>query len=319
MTLTVLLADAIASEHRERLADEFPALRFVVLAKDGSVPPDALDAQVLFRCAMGKAELSRTLSEATALRWMHSCSAGFDQLIVPEVLDGHLVVTRSAATHHIPIAEWVLAFILSMAKRFPELWRAQVEHRWAPPDSQELGGKTVGIIGAGAIGAEVAWRCSALGMRVIGTKRSPAELPDYERVMAPERLPELLAESDFVVLACPLTTETRGMIGAEQLRTMKPSAYLINIARGGLIVDDDLYSALNEGLIAGACLDAHHVEPLPPDSPVWDVPNLFATPHASYKSPRFLERSTTEFAANLRRFMADEPLHNALRDAALGY
>lgn len=317
--LTVLLAATIEADQHQTLAREFPEVRFVGLPKDGAVPADALDAEVLFRCAMSKAELSRTLSDATKLRWMHSCSAGFDQLIVPEVLDGHLTVTRSAATHHIPIAEWVVAFIFASAKRFPELWRAQTEHRWAPPDTEEVGGKTVGVVGAGAIGGEVAKRVTALGMRVIATKRSPVDLPEYESVMPPDALSELLAQSDYVVLACPLTTETRGMIAEPQLRVMKPTAYLINIARGGLIVDNDLIRALNEGWIAGACLDAFQQEPLPAESPLWDVPNLFATPHASYKSPLFLERSTREFAANLRRFIRDEPLQNTLRDAALGY
>lgn len=316
---TVLLAAMIDEQQLLMLQERFPATRFVRLPQSGEVPNDAADAQVLFRCAMSKLELSRALAGAPDLRWMHSCSAGFDQLLVPEITDRGLIVTRSAQTHHIPISEWVIAFIFAAAKRFPQLWQAQKEHRWAPPESEEVGGKTVGIVGAGAIGTEVARRCTALGMRVIATKRSPAELPEYEKVMAADRLPELLAESDYVVLATPLTTETRGMIGERELRSMKPTAFLLNIARGALIVDDDLVRALREGWIAGALLDAHQQEPLPPDSPLWDVENLFITPHASYKSPHFMERSTREFADNLERFLDGEQLRNTLREPALGY
>lgn len=316
---TVLLAAMIEEEQLRLLQSEFPALRFVRLPASGEVPVDATDAQVLFRCAMSKIQLSQTLGDAPQLKWMHSCSAGFDQLLVPEIIERNLMVTRSAATHHIPISEWVIAYIFAAAKRFPALWKAQTEHRWAPPDTEEVGGKTVGIVGAGAIGSEVAKRCSALGMHVIATKRTPADSPLYDKVMPADQLPALLAESDFVVLACPLTTETRGMIGERQLRLMKPTAFLLNIARGGLIIDDDLLRALGEGWIAGAFLDAFQQEPLPADSPLWDVENLFITPHASYKSPHFLERSTREFAENLQRFVDGQQLHNTLREPTLGY
>ena len=316
---TVLLAAMIEEEQLGLLQSEFPKLHFERLPASGEVPAGATDAEVLFRCAMSKTQLSQTLGGAPQLKWMHSCSAGFDQLLVPEIIERNLTVTRSAATHHIPISEWVIAYIFAAAKRFPALWKAQSEHRWAPPDTEEVGGKTVGIVGAGAIGSEVAKRCSALGMRVIATKRTPADSPLYERVMPADQLPALLAESDFVVLACPLTTETRGMIGERQLRLMKPTAFLLNIARGGLIVDDDLIRALGESWIAGAFLDAFQQEPLPADSPLWDVENLFITPHASYKSPLFMERSTREFAENLHRFRRGEPLHNTLREPTLGY
>lgn len=315
----MLLAAMIEDAQVTMLRDEFPDVRFVRLPESGEVPADATGAEIIFRCAMSKPELSQALAGAPQLTWMHSCSAGFDQLLVPEIIERNLTVTRSAATHHIPISEWVIAYVFAAAKRFPALWKAQQEHRWAPPETEEVGGKTVGIVGAGAIGTEVAKRCGPLGMRVIATKRTPADMPHFDRVMPPDALPELLAESDYVVLATPLTTETRGMIGERELRQMKPTAFLFNIARGGLIVDDDLVRALREGWIAGAFLDAHHPEPLPADSPLWDVDNLFITPHASYKSPLFMERSTREFAENLHRFRRGESLHNTLREPTLGY
>ncbi len=317
--ISVLTSAHIDDAQRSRLSTSFPSVRFVGLAADGEVPPEGREAVALFRCAMSKPNLQRTLSEAQSLRWIHSCTAGFDQLLVPEITERGLVVTRSAASHHIPIAEWVLAYIFLMTKRFPELLRAQAEHRWDRLEMEELGGKTVGIVGAGAIGTEVAVRCRPLGMRVIATKRSPAPHPAYDEVMGADQLSELLAASDYVVLACPLTTETRGMIGAAQLRSMRQTAYLLNIARGGLIVEEDLIQALREGWIAGACLDAFTQEPLPADSPLWDVQGVVITPHASSSSPLVMRRAEQEFVDNLRRFLDDEPLHNVLREPALGY
>ena len=316
---TVLVAAAIGDEHRDRLEQEFPDMAFVALPKSGEVPSEAAGARILFRCSMSKDEMTRTIAGAPELEWIHTCSAGFDQLLVPEIEELNLKVTRSAATHHLPMSEWVIGFMLLVSKRFADLWVAQREHRWAPPDTEELAGKTVGIVGAGAIGTEVAIRARPFGMRIIATKRSPVDIDAYDQVMPPDRLPELLATSDFVVLATPLTTETEGMIGAEQLRQMKPSAYLINIARGKLVVEQDLIQALNEGWIAGACVDAFAQEPLPADSPLWDVERLVLTPHSSYRSPHMFRRATDEFVVNLHRFRAGEELLNRLREPKLGY
>lgn len=317
--VTALLTAHFDESQRERLARELPEVRFVQLRVSGEVPPEGADASLLFRCTMSKPQLQRTLAGAPGLGWIHSCTAGFDQLLVPEIVERDLVVTRSAAAHHIPISEWVLAYILLMTKRFPELLRLQAEHRWDRLEMEELGGKTVGIVGAGAIGTEVARRCAPLGMRVIATKRSPKPLPEYDEVLGADQLPRLLVESDYVVLACPLTTETRDMIGEPQLRMMKPTAFLLNVARGGLIVDDALVRALRERWIAGACLDAFTVEPLPADSPLWDVERLVVTPHASSSSPCVMGRAIDEFVANVRRYLAGVPLHNRLREPDLGY
>ncbi len=316
---TVLVSSHFDTDQRAALATEFPGVSFVSLSPTGEVPAEGAGATILLRCAMSKPQLQRTIAEAPALRWIHSCAAGFDQLLVPEIAERGLAVTRSAASHHIPISEWVVTYMLLMTKRFPELLQAQREHRWDRLEAEELLGKTVGIVGAGAIGTEVARRCGPMGMRVIATKRSPGPLPLFDDVSGPEGLPNLLAESDYVVLTCPLTAETRGMIGATQLRMMKPTAFLLNVARGGLIVDDDLIRALREGWIAGAGLDAFTQEPLPADSPLWDVERLIITPHASSSSPAVMARSLEEFIRNLRRYLNDEPLENLLREPALGY
>jgi phosphoglycerate dehydrogenase-like enzyme len=317
--LTVLVTEMFTADHLSGMMEHFPQVRFVQLRQDGTVPPAASDAEILFRCFMSKDELRRVLDGAPRLRWIHTCTAGFDQLLIPEIQDKQLLVTRSASAYNVPMSEFVMAYILAMAKRIPALVRSQMRHEWRPPKPDELTGRTVGIIGAGAIGTQVAQRCAALGMRVIGTKRTPEPLPCFEVVMPPSGLPVLLAESDYVVLASPLTPETRGMMAEAELRAMKPTAYLLNIARGALIDDEALIRALKEGWIAGACLDAFREEPLPPDSPLWDLENALITPHTSYYSPHGTERGIAAFEANLRRYLDGEPLSDPLKDARLGY
>lgn len=318
-SLTVLLTNIFQPKHLATLRADYPDVAFVQLDAEGKMPPEGHDARVLFRCYMSKPDLQRVLREAPGIEWIHTCTAGFDQLLVPEISERGLIVTRSAGALNVPMAEFVLAYMLLVTKRFPGLFRAQAEHAWRPPDPDELGGKTVGIIGAGAIGVEVARRCAAMGMRVIGTKRTPTPLPYFDEVLGPDALMHVLEQSDFVLLACPLTSETRDMIGETELRAMKPDAYLLNIARGALIQEDVLIRALREGWIAGACLDAFVQEPLPPEHPFWDLENVVVTPHSSYRSPYSTDRAVEEFKANLRRFLEQAPLENQLKDLALGY
>jgi phosphoglycerate dehydrogenase-like enzyme len=320
MTLPkVLVSNVFEPEHFELLRTRFPDIEFVKLPKDGTVPEHAADAEIILRCAMSKPELSRAMQTAPAVKWVHTSTAGFDWALVPEVVEREVLVTRSAAAKAVPIAEYVLAFIFSIAKRFPALARAQWAHEWTRPDTGEVRGATVGVVGAGAIGCEVARLCHHMDMRVIGTKRSPEPLPYFEQVLAADELPAVLREADYVVISCPLTPETRGLVGAAELRMMRPDAYLINVARGGLVVEADLVRALQENWIAGACLDVFDEEPLPPESPLWDLENLVLTPHASWGTPHSLDYVLDEFVDNLERFLEGKPLLNLPKNPELGY
>jgi len=316
---TVLLSPMVGQAHRDRLRDGFPDVRFVVLGDGGSVPRDGREAEALLRVALTKPDLSAALTAAPAVRWVHTSTAGFDWALVPEILERGITLTRSAASYAIPIGEFTLTLIAALAKRLPELAQAQRERRWASLEPLELADLTVGIVGAGGIGREVAWRCRALGMRVIGTKREASPQEHFDDVLPASALHDLLAQSDVVVVACPLTPETRGLIDARALAAMRRTAYLINVARGPIVVEADLVTALRAGTIAGAAMDAFDEEPLPETSPLWDAPNFVVTPHTSFKSPRNLDRILAEFEDNLLRFRAGQPLVNALRDAALGY
>lgn len=317
--ITVLLSPMVGDAHRERLRAGFPDVRFVVLGDAGSVPPEGAGATALLRVALTKPDLSSALDAAPDVRWVHTSTAGFDWALVPEILERSITLTRSAASYAIPIGEFTITLIAALAKRLPELAQAQRDRRWASLEPLELADLTVGVVGAGGIGREVAWRCNALGMRVIGTKREASPQEHFHDVLPASALHELLAQSDVVVVACPLTPETRGLIDARALAAMRSSAYLINVARGPIVVEADLVAALEAGTIAGAAMDAFDEEPLPETSPLWDAPNFVVTPHTSFKSPRNLDRILAEFEDNLRRFQAGQPLTNALRDAALGY
>jgi phosphoglycerate dehydrogenase-like enzyme len=318
-TTTVLLSPKVPDEHRARLRDRFPRLRFPVLEGGGRLPDGTTDADAVLRVALTKPEMSAVLQAAPSVRWVHTSTAGFDWALVPEIGQRGIVLTRSAASYAIPIGEFTLALIATLVKRLPELAARQKEHVWRTVTPPELADTTVGLVGTGGIGREVAWRCKALGMRVIGTKRTPGPVEHVDAVLPADRLHELLSRADVVVVACPLTPETRGLIDAAAFGAMKETAYLINVARGPIVVEEALLTALHEGRIAGAAMDAFDEEPLPEDHPLWDAPDFLVTPHTSFLSPRNLDRVLHEFEENLTRFLAGEPLANALRDPELGY
>ncbi len=254
-----------------------------------------------------------------SVRWFHSVSAGVDDVLESYLRDHPAVLTNARGVFDVPIAETVLAYILMIVKRMPELFRQQQEHRWKVLPLREVTGLTVGLIGTGGIGREIACRCHALGMRVVATRRHPDRpVPCVDALRSPAQLSELLTEADFVVVAVPSTPETRGLLGAEQFATMRPSAWLINIARGAIVDEAALLAALQGGQIAGAALDVFAQEPLPPDSPLWEMSNVILTPHNSWSTPHLLQREAALFCENLRRYLSGQPLRNVV-DKERGY
>jgi phosphoglycerate dehydrogenase-like enzyme len=249
------------------------------------------------------------------LRWFHTFSAGVDAPVFQAIIDRGAMLTNSSGASAPSIAQYVLAMMLYRAKRI-ETWRGQQRaHEWRQVATGELTGQTAGIVGTGAIGGEVARLAKAFGMTVVGMRRSEAETPHVDEQFPPARLHELLARSDFVVLACPLTPETERLIGEAELRAMKPSATLINIARGRVVDQDALVRALRERWIDGACLDVFVEEPLPADSPLWDMPDAIVTPHNSGFSPLNMERAMGIFIENLGRLLRGEELRNRVARA----
>jgi phosphoglycerate dehydrogenase-like enzyme len=263
-----------------------------------------------------------TLSDvAPRLKWIQLTSAGADRLLDSGFIQQGITVTTVSGLHATPIGEFVLQSILMIAKRAPQYIRSQMKHEWARFMPRELYGATVGIVGIGNIGMEVGRLAKAFGCRVIATKRSATaseSTPYADEILPAAELPRLLAESDYVVLSMPLTPDTRGMIGEAQLRSMKPTASIINIARGPVVDEQALIRALREGWIASAALDVFDEEPLPPDSPLWDMENVIVSPHISGGTEIYNVRAVDIFAENLRRYLAGEPLRNVV-DPARGY
>ena len=255
------------------------------------------------------------------LKWIHSQAAGVDYFAMsPKLAESGVVVTTSSGVHAGPLSETVIGAIIALAKGFPEAMRLQVGHEWLRYTPMDVAGSTVGIIGAGKIGAAVAERCKALGMSVWGIRRTVtggATLP-FDQLLPPEGLPDLLGASDYVVLTAPRTPETGGMLGAMQFAQMKHGARLINVSRGDLIVEADLIRALESGQVGGAYLDVFEREPLPAESPLWDMPNVLITAHSGAGSPGRDGRVVELFCENLRRYFAGEALLNVY-DHERGY
>jgi phosphoglycerate dehydrogenase-like enzyme len=263
------------------------------------------------------------LTRAPRLHWLQEWGAGVDWLLShPAAVELDFTLTNASGVHAIPISEQILGYLLAFARQLPAAVRAQGRRAWQAPKRDqlfELAGKTMLLIGVGAIGERTALIAAALGMRVLGIRRSPAgDLPGVEAIYGPAQLLDLLPQADFVVLTVPLSQATQGMIGERELRAMKPSSYVINIGRGGTIQQPALIQALRAGWIAGAGLDVFDQEPLPEDSPLWELENVLMTAHYAGLTPVYNQRALAIFLENLRRYRAGEPLENVV-DKAAGY
>lgn len=245
---------------------------------------------------------------ADRLEWLHVLSAGVDHVPLEALAERGVVVTNSAGVHAEPIAEQVLCYMLTFQRNLHAARRNQERGVWERVEGRELRDATVGIIGVGAIGGRVAELCAALGCEVLGVKRDRSTMPEsVDRGFGPDEYHELLLESDYVVLACPLTDETEGLLGYEEFRVMRNDAVLVNIARGEVCEQDDLVRALQYGTIRGAALDVFETEPLPPESPLWDLSNVVITPHMAGSTPNKVDRWRELLATNYAALVANDP------------
>ena len=263
---------------------------------------------------------------ARELRWVHSGAAGVGGSLFPELRESDVILTNSAGIHAVPLAEYAIGAIIHFARGFDIAAAGKAEHAWRHPvlagtgsPVREIGGSTVGILGFGGIGQAVGRHAAALGMRVLAMRRSAGQGPEWvDRVYGPEALHELLAASDYVVVALPETIETRGLLGAEELAAMRPGSVLINVSRGKIVTEPLLIESLRAGHLRGAALDVFATEPLPSSSPLWDMPNVLITPHTGAVTDRFWERETALIETNISRYVTGEPLVNRV-DKAEGY
>ena len=258
------------------------------------------------------------LARATRLKWVQSWAAGPDALMYPEMIASPVVCTSVKGNGAIPLAEHAIMLMLMLNRDAMRWVRAQDAHRWEHQAHPELNGMTCGIIGLGYSGQDVALKCKAFHMRVIGVRRTPQPTPNVDTLYPTEQLHAFLGEADFVVVTAPRTPETEGMLGEAEFRAMKPTAHYICFSRGGIADDAVLLRALQERWIAGGGLDAHGREPLPSDSPFWDIPNVIITPHNGATTPATRQRGVDIFVENLKRYQSGQPLVNLI-DKHAGY
>jgi phosphoglycerate dehydrogenase-like enzyme len=307
-------------QHVDRLRSDFPHHTFL----------DAWDRDALRRL-LPAADVAFTpfvdrdvFASASRLRWVQSPAVGVGSLMFPELLASPVILTSARGIRARSMAEHVLGVTIALARLLPASLRAQASHRWAQEEleaeTRTLYGQCMGIVGLGAIGLEVVKIAAPFGFRITAIRRRAGEPPPQgvEAVWTPDRLPDLLAQSDVVVLAAPHTPETKRLLGRAQIDRMKRGALLVNVARGKLVDDEALVEALRAGRIGGAALDVFSQEPLDPSSPYWDLPNVIVTPHTSGAMQDYWTPLVALFADNLRRFEKGEPLLNVV-DKVAGY
>ena len=282
--------------------------------------PDALrGAEVLLAWDFTTPALSRAWSGADRLRWVHTASAGVDNVLTPEVRAGDVLVTNSRGVFETPIAEYVTGLVLMTAKDMLGTWQRQQRREWRHRETQSVQRRVAVVVGVGPIGRAVGRMLAAVGLRVraVGRSRRTGD-PDFGEVAPAEELRAAVAGADYVVLAAPLTPQTRGMVDRHVLAAMPAEAMLVNVGRGALVVERDLVAALEAGEIGAAALDVFEQEPLPADSPLWTMPQVLVSPHMSADTVGWRDDLAALFVENLRRWCEGEPLRNVV-DKELGY
>ncbi len=311
--LTVWMSGQVTSGQLEQIRAAAPGADVRHFASQGELEAQIEEAEVV------AGNLSpAALARAEKLKWVQSWAAGPDALLYPEMLASDTLCTSCKSNGAIPLAEHAIMLMLMLNRDALRWHRAQEAHRWESRPHGELNGLTCGIIGLGYSGQDLALKCKAFHMRTLGLRRTAVPTPNIDELFTHDRLRELLAQSDFVVVTAPRTPETIGMLGEAEFRAMKPTTHYICFSRGGIADDAALLRALQEGWIAGGGLDAHDQEPLPPDSPFWSLPNAIVTPHNGATTPQTRQRGIDIFVENLRRYQTGQELVNMI-DKQAGY
>ncbi|HTW31307.1 MAG TPA: D-2-hydroxyacid dehydrogenase [Candidatus Sulfotelmatobacter sp.] len=307
----------------EKLSSEFPQLQILLRDHYEGIEQELSDSEILFTISLRPEQFAA----ARKLRWIHASSAAVHQLLFPEIVNSDVVITNSREVHGPVVAEHVMALIFALAKKIPQAVALQQKRIWGQaaiweeaPHPGEIAGATLGLIGVGSIGRRVAQMASSLGMSVIAVREHIEKgCPEgVQQVFPPSELNDVLRRSDYVAMAAPLMPGTTGLMNADRLGVMKPSAHLINVGRGPQIDEPALIEALRDRRIAGAALDVFEREPLPADSPLWNLDNLLITPHTAGMTSKLWDRHYELFSDNLRRYLAHQPLR-FLVDKRKGY
>lgn len=334
--IPVLLTVSFPDEYIERLQSLSTRLKInmVVPPRGEEIPPEHFrEVEILYS--------ARNLpdpEDAPNLKWVQAHFAGADHFADHPLLRSGVKLTTLSGVHPPGMAEYAVMAMLALSRHIPALMEDKAKKRWAEDrfsryQPMELRGSTVGIIGYGSVGREIARVCATFGAEVLASKKNLKQLEDVgfqlneigdpkaeivRRIYPPEALGSMASLCDYLVVTLPLTPQTRGIVGEKVFAAIKPTAYLIDLSRGGIVDHGSLVDALRENRLAGAALDVFPVEPLPESSPLWEMPNLLLSPHISGSSPHYLERAVELFSENMKRYLADEPLLN-LFDPERGY
>lgn len=316
--MRIVLCYPVESRHCDQIAAAAPGVE-VVDAGQERIADELFSADVYCGHAKVPVDWDGVVRQGR-LRWIQSSAAGMDHCLVPPVIESDVVVTSASGVLADQVAEHTIALVTGWCRSLPVFFAAQKRKEFIRRPTRDLTGSTVGIVGFGGVGRRLVQLLRPFKTRILATDRFPVDKPDgVDELWPAERLDDVLAASDFVVLALPLNDSTRGMVNADSLARMKRGAVLVNVARGPLVVERDLVEALLAGRLAGAVLDVTDPEPLPLQSGLWEMPNVIITPHVAGQAAWRIDAMTRLFCENLRRWQAGQPLINYLADKRLGF
>jgi D-3-phosphoglycerate dehydrogenase len=316
--MRIVLCYPVEAKHIAQIAAAAPDAEIVNAGQKG-IPQELFTADIFCGHAKVPVDWDGVVRQGR-LQWIQSSAAGMDHCLVPSVIASEITVTSASGVLANQVAEHSIALITGWLRSLPAFFQAQQRREFNRLPTRDLHRATVGIVGFGGVGRRLARLLSVFETRVLATDMFPVDKPAYVDSLWPaDRLPDLLAASDIVVLCLPLNDSTRGIINAAAIDRMKRDALLANMARGQLVVTEDLVAALRTNRIAGAVMDVTEPEPLPPDNALWEFPNVIITPHVGGQSALRIDDMTRMFCANLRRWLAREPLINRIDDKRLGF
>jgi len=315
--MRIVLCYPVEARHIEQIQAAAPGHEIVDAGQE-RIASEILNADIF--CGHAKVPMPwPEVVKAGRLTWIQSSAAGLDHCLTPEVIASNIPVTSASGVLADQVTEHAVALITAFGRSLPTFFRAQGKKEFIRRPTRDLHHSTVGIVGFGGVGRRMAEVLQVFKTRILAVDYYPIRKPDYvERLVPPEQLAEILPEVDILIMSAPLTDKTRGMINSKMLGLMKPTALVANMGRGPLVVERDLVEALEARQIAGAVMDVTEIEPLPPTSKLWDMPNVIITPHVAGQSARRIDQMTDFFCENLRRRFAGEPLVN-LVDKRLGF
>ncbi len=296
--------EAMRARYKGMLLERFPQLTINLVGHHNDVAPFIADIDILMCFSPPMAD--HVVAEAPKLKWIQALGTGTDNIIDLPSLNPEVLVTNIRGIHGVPMSEATLAYMLSLVRDMPTVALSQARNHWERWPAALLAGKTVGILGVGLISEHLAPMCKAFDMTVIGISGAPRAAKGFDRMVHHDELLKVAAELDFLVVMIPMSADTRHIIGEKLLAAMKPTAYVVNMARGGVVDEDALMKALESGQIAGAALDVYAQEPLPVDSPLWKTKNLQCFPHQGGYSEGYEDRAMPTLAGNMAKYLSGD-------------